>query len=859
MSMYKNLTTICAAAALALGLAACGGGGGGSGNQADMTPPPDPTPPPMEYDVALPAGHGLADGTTTIDAGETVMLSSGTYLTCPGPADCTLTVSTDGVTGASSASSTGGMVAVTTASTRMAADEAAAAEALRLAEAAVVGTQAALTAAQEAYEAGTGTRNAVTAAEEAHAMAVEHRDSLLPPVVPPMPVAASGSLVIPAAAQGELAYVLPNPGDTDTIDIPAGETVYRRGVGFTCDSAYDCTVTVTNSLGAIVASWSSEELEDGDMAGVTAMYASGGIMSPHGLPVTQANLVTYFGWSAGDLPASGQRVTRTIPAGQTRRIGNGDFSCPAGGPDCRVNIANTLGNYSIWWTRAEVTVAWTRAPDLPPVDTFAELNDGSAASIGAVTALAFDTPAAAGPPATPRGAYSSAANHAIGGMGLGDSGANNFDGFTLTGNLDPNGPAFVAAQAGPPVVPAVGSAISVATDEIDASSDMASLPGWDVKALFRDWGDTAGTGDGGFETGALIASDIVGPTAQPFDANLGAMFANANAQATFNFTVLANGGLPGAGVAATSVAIPTNPGTVQLANIVLDGGALVPAQDQDLNVNATETFAGTYFGAPGQYQCYDAAQCGIMRNADGTVGFADAGAAAGFQAGTWTFTPDSGAMIMVPDQDWMVFGAWLTTPDLATGTHRMGVFFNGMDTYTHADAQGNNLFTVGATGLNGSATYSGGAAGVYRDGTAAGLFTAEANLTANFDVDGDGVADAGDYTLSGRIDNFRGTDGVYLGDDTQGSPNHPTAGENDWVVSLGQVNLANIGAGTGTIPATATAGSADGVPWVGNWSGQLYGPDTDATGGMSPTGIAGQFQSGNASTSVVGAFGAQRD
>ena len=40
--------------------------------------------------------------------------------------------------------------------------------------------------------------------------------------------------------------------------------------------------------------------------------------------------------------------------------------------------------------------------------------------------------------------------------------------------------------------------------------------------------------------------------------------------------------------------------------------------------------------------------------------------------------------------------------------------------------------------------------------------------------------------LSGRIDNFRGTDGRYLGSDTAAMPNDPIAGgENDWVVILG--------------------------------------------------------------------------
>ncbi len=46
--MYKNLTTICAAAALALGLAACGGGGGGGNGDTGMNgggQPPAPPPP----------------------------------------------------------------------------------------------------------------------------------------------------------------------------------------------------------------------------------------------------------------------------------------------------------------------------------------------------------------------------------------------------------------------------------------------------------------------------------------------------------------------------------------------------------------------------------------------------------------------------------------------------------------------------------------------------------------------------------------------------------------------------------------------------------------------------------------------
>ena len=56
--------------------------------------------------------------------------------------------------------------------------------------------------------------------------------------------------------------------------------------------------------------------------------------------------------------------------------------------------------------------------------------------------------------------------------------------------------------------------------------------------------------------------------------------------------------------------------------------------------------------------------------------------------GAWQILPDAGAMIMVPDQDYMVFGAWLTVPDDAeNGEHRIGVFYDGMQEYTAANGE----------------------------------------------------------------------------------------------------------------------------------------------------------------------------
>ena len=125
-----------------------------------------------------------------------------------------------------------------------------------------------------------------------------------------------------------------------------------------------------------------------------------------------------------------------------------------------------------------------------------------------------------------------------------------------------------------------------------------------------------------------------------------------------------------------------------------------------------------------------------------------------------------------------MYGAWLTTPDIAAGTHRVGAFYRGMDPY----AGDNAVFGVAtAGGLHGSATYSGGAAGVFVDGAETGMFTGRARLTANFDVNANGsagdataAADRDDFMLSGRIDNFKRTDGSYLGTDNRRTPNDPT-------------------------------------------------------------------------------------
>ena len=109
------------------------------------------------------------------------------------------------------------------------------------------------------------------------------------PMVEPMPdpmapVEVTMSVdVSDAHMQLRLRPLLLESGDSDTIMIPAGGSatrgevrnavtgeVVRPGVVFTCDSAYPCTVTVTNSLGTILASMTTQMLPDAADPTVTA-------------------------------------------------------------------------------------------------------------------------------------------------------------------------------------------------------------------------------------------------------------------------------------------------------------------------------------------------------------------------------------------------------------------------------------------------------------------------------------------------------------------------------------------------------------------------------------------------------------
>ena len=577
------------------------------------------------------------------------------------------------------------------------------------------------------------------------------------------------------------------------------------------------------------------------------------------------------------------------PAGRTstlNNVGEGDsndnpgavragvlFTCVSAYP-CTITLENSAGTIvaTVHTQHLPGTTVSGAAAGLRPdaVDTFARLNDGSATRVRTLLA-------GSGMPTE------------ILGMGIGGPGVLPPDAETaeLRSSFQANGADAGGTAAGPGAEPTLtgGTKINVVVprpdatppvrgDRISPSSDMAAAPaGWTMRTLFRDWGDTAGDGDGGFETGAIVVTNLGGGTPHPFDRKLSGRFEVPAAKPMFALTTSASGATTLASLT-TSVDInATTASELQRNAMEFDTTSLVPAQDQDIEINDGETFSGTYFGARGQFRCISG-DCGLARKKkdgkvieNGPVVVTDAvPGTAGFQNGRWTFTPDPGAMVTVPDQDWMVYGAWLTTPDNGTGNHRFGVVFNGLDIYAF-NATANLDATLDA-GFRGSAEYKGGATGVYVDDDTSGLFTADATLTANFDKNSNATDDTGDYQISGRIDNFRGTDGIYLGSDTSYDPNDPDkGGENDWVVTLRNTDIVAAGVLDSTPGGSSgtTAGSADGNRWTGDWSGHFFGPSVDADGdAIVPSGVAGRFSARTSGTtpvghtSVVGAFGATK-
>ena len=214
-------------------------------------------------------------------------------------------------------------------------------------------------------------------------------------------------------------------------------------------------------------------------------------------------------------------------------------------------------------------------------------------------------------------------------------------------------------------------------------------------------------------------------------------------------------------------------------------------EDNDESVAATEIM-GTYEGAMGVYKC-NAAGCSVTVDGEGTVS-----AVSGDN--DWIFIPADGVTVDVADTDYLHYGFWLKRT-----TDEDGVLtYNEVETFA-----GSSVAASGdVSSVTGTATYEGGATGVYvhtvdnPDGTrnraTSGHFTADASLTATFgQTAAQDIAPNQLNTLTGTISDFELSGGEA----------------NVWEVTL---NRSMIDTSAGTATGTTTGG--------GSYDATFHGP-----------------------------------
>ncbi len=243
---------------------------------------------------------------------------------------------------------------------------------------------------------------------------------------------------------------------------------------------------------------------------------------------------------------------------------------------------------------------------------------------------------------------------------------------------------------------------------------------------------------------------------------------------------------------------------------------------------------GTYNGAMGTYRCNGTAACTVTLDKDSKITAMSDG---------WVFTPDSGATSDQPDYDYLHYGVWIKKTTDEDGV----VTYNEVETFA-----GSSLAAIADTStVLGSATYEGGATGVYVhqklnpagniDSATSGHFMADVMLTATFGqvtVDGtDTIADNLLQKISGTINNFM----------LSGHDEGP-----GWSVAL----AGEITPGAGTASGTAKGGMGD-----GSFSATFHGDITAAADGTvpHPSSVVGEFNAGFNNGSVAGAFGAREE
>ena len=225
------------------------------------------------------------------------------------------------------------------------------------------------------------------------------------------------------------------------------------------------------------------------------------------------------------------------------------------------------------------------------------------------------------------------------------------------------------------------------------------------------------------------------------------------------------------------------------------------------------TVEGIFDSAPGTYNCEQASgtACSSTATADGIT-----------LAGGWDFTPADGAMT-VDRAGYQFFGWWSREQGGEADMHRIS-------------GVGELKSSGDITTLQGSATYRGGAAGMYAFHYPAsvhshsGAFTARATLTADF-----GAADALG-TVSGELTDF------MVGGEAQ-----------DWTLSLQESDITATGNVTRTTDSTVWTINGNAGAAGGGWTAGLL--ETSDIG--VPIGVNGQFRADYEGVGrMLGAFSA---
>ena len=257
--------------------------------------------------------------------------------------------------------------------------------------------------------------------------------------------------------------------------------------------------------------------------------------------------------------------------------------------------------------------------------------------------------------------------------------------------------------------------------------------------------------------------------------------------------------------------------------------------DVDESRDAAE-IPGMYEGAMGTFKCNAAAACTVTVDAMGVVSGVST-------SNDWIFIPASDATVDVADTDYLHYGFWLQRTTDSDGV----VEYDEVETFA-----GSSVDPSGSiASVEGTATYSGGAAGVYvknvipEDGvrsSTSGHFTADAVLNVAFG--GNDVAVNDQNRLTGTINNF-----VLSGGEA-----------NTWSVDLqsdGDPNTDGVQADDDGVMAGTASGGVAGMD--GSFTATFHGSVAAVDGVVpQPSSVVGEFNSNFSNGAVAGAFGAAR-